>query len=409
MTHLQATVPVPVSADRTDDGGAVTVLRGITWDHPRGVDCLKAASAEYSNLHPGVEIQWDARPLREFEHTPIADLAVSYDLLAIDHPLIGEAVDRKALVALDSILPAAELEKRAGDSAGASHLSYSWGGHHWALGVDAACQVSAYRPDLLAGTDVPRTWEELAQLASEHGRDRIGLAANPTHLWCTLLSLCEAAAGPNTRQADGRPEWWGNNGIDPQILVSALGRLKELVDLCAPESLEHDPISLLDQMSEDDRYLYVPFIFGYVTYAHTRPGRARIRFTNPATADGRPSGTLTGGVGLAISAMSAKQAAAADFLAFVTDPSCQGGAYLTAGGQPGLRSVWNDPQANEPVDGFFSDTLPTMDRAFLRPRFAGFPEYQRQASVRLHEMFTAGQEPAAIAAELYVLWSRCVA
>ena len=41
-------------------------LRGMTWDHSRGVDPMLATSAEYSRLHPGVEFIWEKRSLQAF-------------------------------------------------------------------------------------------------------------------------------------------------------------------------------------------------------------------------------------------------------------------------------------------------------------------------------------------------------
>jgi multiple sugar transport system substrate-binding protein len=406
--ELTETISAGENNASTRDTDSLTVLRGITWDHPRGVDCLKAASEEFSQHHPNVQIDWTARPLREFEDTPIAELATRYDLLAIDHPHIGDAVEQEALLALDSRLPASDLDRRAEDSPGPSHASYSWRGHQWALAVDAACQVSAYRPDLLEKTQLPGTWKSLEHLAAECGPERIALAANPTHLWCTLLSLCEASAKNADRGPDGRPMWWGDEGISPAIMVKALRLLKKLLSMCAPASLQHDPISLLDQMSESDDYLYSPLVFGYVTYAHSRPGKASLRFTGPPSADGTANGTITGGVGLAISAGSKSPNEAAEFLSFVTSARCQGSTYLTAGGQPGRRSVWTDPAANGPVEGFFADTLRTMDRSFLRPRRIGYPDYQHHASELLHEMFVCDQQPEAIVPELTRLWKHHV-
>jgi multiple sugar transport system substrate-binding protein len=384
---------------------ATAVLRGITWDHPRGVDSLQAATDAYLQAHPNVRIEWTARPLSGFEDTPVAELAQEYDLLAIDHPHIGDAVRSGALMPLDSLCPAPEVALLAADSPGPSHQSYEWDGHQWAFGVDAACQVSVYRPDLVSRDRLPSRWQDLTELAASYGPDRIALAASPTHLWCSLLSLCEVAAEVSgQRQEDGRPQWWGDDGIAPPVLTAALERLVGVLGLSARESLEMDPITLLDEMSLGERYVYCPLVFGYVTYAHVRAGAARLRFVNPPGGAEKAVGTVAGGVGLALSAKTRDATLAADFLRFVTSPECQGGVYLQAGGQPGLRSVWADPSANADVGGFFQDSLPTMDRAFLRPRLAGYPEYQSAASLALHEMVLAGKEPAAIVAQLTRLW-----
>ena len=41
-------------------------LRGMTWNHPRGIDPLVAHAREYEARH-GVRIEWDARSLEDFE------------------------------------------------------------------------------------------------------------------------------------------------------------------------------------------------------------------------------------------------------------------------------------------------------------------------------------------------------
>ena len=41
-------------------------LRGMAWDHPRAVNPLEAISAKWSQ-GSGFNIEWDARPLKDFE------------------------------------------------------------------------------------------------------------------------------------------------------------------------------------------------------------------------------------------------------------------------------------------------------------------------------------------------------
>ena len=48
------------------------------------------------------------------------------------------------------------------------------------------------------------------------------------------------------------------------------------------------------------------------------------------------------------------------------------GEYVDAGGQPGLRQAWADPKVNGKTGDFFSGTLETLEKAYLRPRFDGF-------------------------------------
>ncbi len=78
---------------------------------------------------------------------------------------------------------------------GASHASYAHGGHQWALAHDAAAQVAAYRPDLLATP--PRTWTEVLELA------RTGRVLWPAKPIDAFSSLCTLAAHQGARPPVG--------------------------------------------------------------------------------------------------------------------------------------------------------------------------------------------------------------
>ena len=79
-------------------------LKGITWDHPRGYEPLRAASKEYSKEHPNVRISWKVRSLKEFGDMPIEDLIETYDIITIDHPYMGQALQNNLLVPLEKKL-----------------------------------------------------------------------------------------------------------------------------------------------------------------------------------------------------------------------------------------------------------------------------------------------------------------
>ena len=46
-------------------------LQGMTWDHRRAIDPLKALDAAFAQQRSDVEITWRARPLAGFEFDPI--------------------------------------------------------------------------------------------------------------------------------------------------------------------------------------------------------------------------------------------------------------------------------------------------------------------------------------------------
>jgi multiple sugar transport system substrate-binding protein len=58
----------------------------------------------------------------------------------------------------------------------------------------------------------------------------------------------------------------------------------------------------------------------------------------------------------------------------------QRGAYVQSGGQAGHRAAWLDPSVNHAVNGFYRDTLATLDRSWLRPRHQGYLKFQVDGS-----------------------------
>jgi len=116
---------------------------------------MVATAEAYRRVVPEVEVYWEARTLQDFGSFSVTDLSHRYDLLVIDHPHLGDATRAGALIALDAILPADQLRVVEEQAVGPSYDSYVMDGHVWALPIDAAAQVSVYRPDLLFTADLP--------------------------------------------------------------------------------------------------------------------------------------------------------------------------------------------------------------------------------------------------------------
>ena len=74
---------------------------------------------------------------------------------------------------------------------------------------------------------------------------------------------------------------------------------------------------------------------------------------------------------------------------------CRHRLYFQSGGQPGRRAARHDPQADEDSNGFFLDTLRTLDEAYLRPRYDGYRPFQETAGVVHRHLRDAG-EPRAV-------------
>jgi multiple sugar transport system substrate-binding protein len=376
-----------------------TLLRGITWDHVRGLGGLQATAAAYAAVRPEVRVEWTTRSLQAFADQPIDELARRFDLICLDHPAVGEAVARGCLVPLDEHLDAATLTVQAKGSVGRSAESYVWEGHRWALATDAAAQVAAYRPDLLrrAGVAVPRTWPEA--LAAAGALRRAGLwaamAAIPVDAVCAFLAVCAAL---------GETPFFTGQVVTRRTGRSALALLAAFLERCHPGSLAWNPPRLLEHMASAGDVAWCPLAFGYVNYA--RPGfrdHPVLAAPPPAGGDGVPRGTL-GGAGLAVSASSTAVAEAVAYAAYVAGPEIQRTVYVQGGGQPGHRSAWTDEAVNAAANGFFRDTLGTLDAALLRPRHDGFLGFQAAAGDLVHGFLRAGGDPDRVLAGLEAAW-----
>lgn len=351
-------------------------LRGITWDHVRGIAPLVATSKEFHKNHPNITITWDKRSLKKFEDFPVELLADQYDLIMLDHPSIGENVEKQVIIPLDEWLPSSFLEEQKANSVGPSYQSYSWAGHQWALAADASAQVSAYRADLLEKFDlpVPKTWAEVFQLISNlPGSVKIGIPLHPTHAFCSFFTIYCNLTGTNTVQA-----------IDIDLAEEVLSNLAFLSEHAHPDVRFANPIQVLDQMASTNGIAYVPLIFGYMNYSLANFRPHLIHFTDIPSHHEKPVGSVLGGVGLAISSKSKFVKEAVKYAMFVVGEKSQRGTYFVSGGQPGHLQTWRDQQINESANGYFRETLVTMENASMRPRASGAILLQEQAGQHIY-------------------------
>jgi len=356
----------------------LTQLKGMTWDHVRGYGPLDAVTELFRRIHPEVSIHWDRRSLKDFGDYPVAVLAREYDIILIDHPHVGICAEQGVLVPLDEHVPAGYLAEQEAHSVGPSYASYNWGGHQWALAVDAAAQVAAYRPDVLSRADLPATWEKVRALAGELAPGRsIGWPLCPTDAMCSFLTLCANFGGKRFfDEAEGVPR---------EVGEAALELMFELLPLLHESSLRSNPIQMYERMAAAEDIVYVPLAFGYTNYSRKNfPGR-RIYFADAPSTTGVPGGSLLGGVGMAVSAFSGHIPLAVEFTMLAAHPDVQRTIYFTAGGQPGHLAAWRDEAINRECGDFFTATRRTLDNSYMRPRTKVFPVFQEQAGIVIHE------------------------
>lgn len=370
-------------------------LTGITWDHPRGYAPMIASSALYEKLF-GIKLTWEKRSLTNFGDQSLAALAEAFDLMIIDHPHAGVAFETKCLVPLDELLPGQKLNELKKQSAGPCFASYNYKGKQWAIPVDAAVQCSAYRPDLLGDFGIPKNWTEVFELTEMLKRRnlQVGMALCPTDSLCSFLTI--------TAQL-GSPVQEGNEMLVRRGTgLQSLELMRSMRDNFHENSLNWNPIQLCDYMSANDGIVYAPLLFCYTNYSRVGFRKNILRY------GGAPGVTnaVLGGTGIAVSAKCKYLNEAVEFASWVCSSEIQSSVYLMAQGQPANSVTWKSKFANELTDNFFFNVFDTLMNAFVRPRYRGWPEFQKYLGEVLHAYLKNDNDPSKVLDQLQEAYSQ---
>ncbi len=352
-------------------------LRGITWNHSRALPPLVATAQRFEEQHPGVRIQWEKRSLHEFGHADLATLAHNFDLLVIDHPMVGEAEATGVLTDLLPLLSSNELEDLKDDSLGPCFPSYMYQGRLYALPIDAAAPAASLRPDLFDQLRLkePQNWGEMMDLA---GLGWVRMPGFPADLFLNFMGLCVSRGG----LVAASPEQL----VDHEIGARCLADIRELAALMPDEIYGMNPIALYERMTDGDSIAYCPFAYTYSNYSRNGFGTKHVRFSSPVALDGSlPMRTVLGGTGIAISAGCKDIPLALEYSLFVAGRTCQSTLYGMCGGQPARRSAWRDTLLNQITDGFFSRTVASIETSYVRPQYRGYVGLQERAGVPIVE------------------------
>lgn len=357
-------------------------LKGITWNHSRGFVPMVATAQRFSELNPQVEITWEKRSLQAFADFSIQELAQRFDLLVIDHPWAGFAAKTASILPLDQYLSKDYMDDQKNNTVGHSFESYAYDGHQWALPIDAATPVASSRPDLLDkyGFQRPATYEDLLLLAD---KGLVAFAGIPIDVLMNFYTFCCSLAEDPCQQED--------EIISKDTGVKALQMYRELASKIHPDNFKRNPIQVYEAMTLSDDIAYCPFAYGYSNYA--RPGYAGqlLHFHDMITLNGQDNLRSTlGGTGLAVSSSSAHIEMAVKYAEYVASPSCQQTVFFENGGQPGHLSAWKDKEVNRRSSDFFANTLPALQRAFLRPRYHGHMFFQDHAGDIVRDYLMSG-------------------
>lgn len=353
------------------------LLRGITWNHSRALPPLAASAQRFEELNPGVRIQWEKRSLHAFGHADLVTLGRNFDLLVIDHPMVGDAEATGALTDLLPLLSPSEIADFKDDSLGPCFSSYEYLGKLYALPIDAAAPAASLRPDLLDQLELkePEDWNDVVDLA------RMGRAQMPafcSDLFLNFMGLCVSRGSV----VAANPEQLA----DHEIGVQCMEELCQLANLMPDEIYSMNPIALYERMSNEDTIAYCPFAYTYSNYSRSGFAARHLRFSLPVALDNyTPMRTVLGGTGIAISTDCQNTALALEYSRFVAGRTCQRTLYGLSGGQPARRSAWQDPLLNQITDDFFSRTATGIETAYVRPRYCGYVGLQERAGEALVE------------------------
>jgi multiple sugar transport system substrate-binding protein len=385
----------------------MAILRLISWGHRRATEPLRAARASFSAGHPEIDIAIDVRPLSDFEHQGVAGVAQQYDLIVFDHPFCGDIAAGRVFLPLDRHLPDL-LGARAGSRyVGPSLDSYRFAGQVWGAPIDAATQHALFRLDLLARVNeaTPMSWGDVLSLGKRLGRQglKLGIAIETPHALLAIASLMANA---------GRP--WATDASAPLIIdrdafTAAYGQLQALLAHCPPEALGWNSIALHEAMVARDDIVYCPIVYGYATYGEADQ-RRRLSFA-PYAGIATPFevGSAIGGAAIGVSSSSTQKNVALAFVAHMLDADVQDRVIPDHHGQPALLSAWRDPANDRNFNGFYSAAIGSVQAAWVRPRRAGYPGFQRDAGRIVADALRAGAAGRAIAEEVATLALRLAA
>ena len=350
---------------------AIHKLKGITWDHPRGLDCLVNSDGLLQEQLQ-VSVDWSARSLLAFGDQHISEFYADHDLMIIDHPHVPDAVHANAVIALEDVASAEDMALLAKTSVGASHDSYIYKGKHWALAIDTAAQVSAYRPDKTSQSLV--FWSDVLDAGGE------GLVLwphKPVDAFSTFATIMAQK---------GHALCSGSEFIDKAVAAEVLAFMIELAKVVPAQCLSMNPIEAAEYLVTTDKEHYSVCMYGYTNYSRNGFRERPIIYDDVPSFDGLASGSQLGGAGIAISSATKNVELAAKVAILLSLPQIQSTTYVDAGGQPGNLAAWKAPHANAITRNFFNNTLRTLERAWVRPRFLGWPDVQYQSSLIIHKI-----------------------
>lgn len=350
------------------------LLRGITWQNPRGYDPLVESARRYAAMHPPVQVEWEQQPWYRFEETILDSLRRGdgrYDLIMFDHPWVGHLARQRWVLPWETLAPAGYLEELRARVVAPSLESYEYDGQTWALPLDAASHAGLYRADLVDAAALPTTWEQIEAFARAHHDPphRYGLVLSVEGVLgsCLFLSMM-AGMGAEPYLDENDPS------CDRAAAEYVLTTIKRLLTYAPPGSTRWGPWDIYDHLCAQDDAGYSPSIFAYVNYFNGVSARGdQLRLcAAPAFAKKGVARPILGGVGLGIAHTCRHGAEAAAYGMYLMSDEVQRDLFPHFRGQPAARAAWEDAALNARVHNFYADLGQNMTNAYIRPRYPAF-------------------------------------
>lgn len=352
----------------------MAVLHGMAWDHPRGFESVVACN-DLVHERFGVTIEWTARSLLQFGDQHVREFAEENDLMVIDHPHVPDGVADKALLAMDDWLSQDQLTVLERESAGPSHESYRFEGKIWALALDAAAQVSVYRPDLVDG--VPPFWDDILADAK---KGKVLWPYKPVDAFSTFATVSAQLGSPIGSMAEF---------LSRDTTEKTMDLLIEFAAAVPPWCHSSNPFEISERLVESNNHWYAAPLYGYTNYSRKGFRPTTLAYDDVPSFDGRARGSQLGGAGIAVSAHSKNPQVAMEIAWYLASAEAQNGPYTELHGQPGNLRAWLSPRMNELTHNFFRNTLRTIEGSWVRPRLVGWPDFQFDVSQVIHQALVA--------------------
>ena len=333
-----------------------------------------ATSKEFNNNHSGkILLEWEKRSLQAFADRPIEDMTDEFDLIVIDYPHVGEVAAKGLLAQLDTPSYKKQLEKLRNESIGLSCDSYKIGNHQWALPIDAATQVAAYRKDLIF--NLPKNWNELIELSKDK---KVFWPLKSVHAISSFYSIYNNIG----KVFDPLDKDFVTKGQ----CIKTLEMMRVVSNLLSNECLSMDPIIVAEEMTESNNIYYCPYLYGFSNYSREGFRKNILFYTDVMDLSGKgPAGTHLGGTGIAVSTQSQNKDYAIEYAYWIASSECQKNIFYSSGGQPGNSFAWEDNTINEETNNFFNNTRDTLEKSWVRPRHNGYINFQDEAGNIINE------------------------